>query len=158
MIDLADPDSYTNGIPHAAFRELRRHDPVAWQPEPRGRGFWAITRYQDVLTVLKAPQLFSSWRGGALLDDPPAEFLEKLRENMLNRDPPDHTRMRKLVNHVFSPKRITALEHKITEHARILVDRVRDRGACDFATDIAGEMPLFVICEILGVPQADRSR
>ena len=156
MIDLASPDTYATGIPHAAFRELRRTQPVAWQPELQGKGFWAITRYQDILTVLKAPQLFSSWRGGALLEDPPAEFLEKLRENMLNRDPPDHTRMRKLVNHVFSPKRITALEQKIVEHARILVDRVRERGACDFATDVAGEMPLFVICEILGVPPEDR--
>lgn len=156
MLDLASPDTYANGIPHAVFRELRATNPVSWQREERGRGFWAVTRYQDVLTVLKAPQLFSSWRGGALLEDPPAEFLEKLRQNMLNRDPPDHTRMRKLVNHVFSPKRVTALETAIIAHAKVLVDRVRERGTCDFATDVAGEMPLFVICEILGVPVEDR--
>jgi cytochrome P450 len=156
VIDLANPDTYAQGVPHEVFRHLRQHDPVAWNPEPGGRGFWAVTRYRDVLEVLKNPAVYSSWRGGALLADPPPQFLEKLRENMLNRDPPDHTRLRKLVNHVFSPKRVTALERAIVAHAKELVARVRERGECDFATEIAGAMPLFVICEILGVPHEDR--
>jgi cytochrome P450 len=156
VIDLANPDTYAQGVPHEVFRHLRQHDPVAWNPEPGGRGFWAVTRYRDVLEVLKNPTVYSSWRGGALLADPPPQFLEKLRENMLNRDPPDHTRLRKLVNHVFSPKRVTALERAIVAHAKELVARVRERGECDFATEIAGAMPLFVICEILGVPHEDR--
>ena len=158
MIDLADPDLYAQEFPHDLFRELRATTPVLWQPEARGKGFWAVTRYADIMTVLKAPGLYSSWRGGALIDDPPPEFLEKLRQNMLNRDPPDHTRLRKLVNHVFSPKRIVILEERIAAHARALVDRVIGRGECDFAVEIAGEMPLFVICEILGVPETDRER
>jgi cytochrome P450 len=66
--------------------------------------------------------------------------------------------MRRLVNHAFSPKRLAALEDHIAEHARVLVDRVIERGRCDFATEIAGEMPLSVICEILGVPLEDRQR
>jgi cytochrome P450 len=155
-MDLANPDTYATGIPYEELARLRREEPVSWQAEPRGRGFWAVTRYHDILAVLKTPAVFSSWRGGALLEDPPPEFLAKLRENMLNRDPPDHTKLRKLVNHVFSPKRIGALEEKIATHARALVERVSDRGACDFATDVAGEMPLYVICEILGIPEADR--
>lgn len=158
MIDLGSPDTYATGIPHEEFRRLRREEPVSWQPEPNGPGFWAITRYDDVLTVLKSPLLFSSYRGGALLDDPPPEFLAKLRENMLNRDPPDHTKLRKLTNHVFSPKRIVLLEQRVIAHARELVDAVIDRRACDFAADVAGKMPLFVICEILGVPVEDRQR
>jgi cytochrome P450 len=156
VLDLANPDSYAEGVPYGEFARLRREAPVSWQPEARGTGFWAVTRYQDIQTVLKTPAVYSSWRGGALLEDPPPEFLAKLRENMLNRDPPDHTKLRKLVNHVFSPKRIGLLEAKVAEHARFLVDRVRDAGACDFATDVAGEMPLFLICEILGIPDADR--
>lgn len=156
MADLADPDLYANDFPHAVFRQLRLHDPVSWQPEANGTGFWAVTRYDDVVSVLKAPSSFSAWKGGVLLDDPPPDFLAKLRESMMNRDPPDHTRLRKLVNHVFSPKRITLLEAAISRHAAELVDAVRERGACDFATDIAGAMPLFVICEILGVPVEDR--
>ena len=155
-VDLADPATYAAGIPHDVFRHLREHEPVAWQPEPGGRGFWAVTRYADVVSVLRQPALFSSWRGGALLADPPPEFLEKLRENMLNRDPPDHTILRRLVSRAFSPRRIEQLEQRIAEHAAVLVDRVISRGACDFATEVAGEMPLFVICEILGVPEADR--
>jgi cholest-4-en-3-one 26-monooxygenase len=158
VLDLGSPQTYANGIPHDEFRRLRREDPVSWQPEPHGPGFWAVTRYADVLTVLKSPVMFSSYRGGALLEDPPPEFLAKLRENMLNRDPPDHTRLRKLTNHVFSPKRITLLEQRVAGYAKQLVDDVIDRGACDFATDVAGKMPLFVICEILGVPMEDRAR
>jgi cholest-4-en-3-one 26-monooxygenase len=157
-MDLSDPDSYAAGIPHAHFRELRMHDPVSWQPERGGRGFWAVTRYHDVVGVLKTPRIFSSWLGGALLADPPPAFLEKLREGMLNRDPPEHTQLRRLVNKAFSPRRIEQLEAQIASHARELVARVRARGACDFATEVAGEMPLFVICEILGVPHEDRGR
>ena len=155
-IDLTDPDTYVGGIPHAIFRHLRTHDPVSWRKEPGGPGFWAVTRHEDVLAVLRAPAIYSSWRGGTLLADPPAEFLEKLRENMLNRDPPDHTVMRRLVNNAFHPRRVAALEAHIIDQARILVDRVRDRGECDFATEIAGQIPLDVICEILGVPVEDR--
>lgn len=157
-IDLADPDTYSGGMPHDEFRRLRAHDPVSWQPEAGGRGFWAVTRYHDVVSVLRTPKVFSSWRGGVLLADPPAEFLEKLRENMLNRDPPDHTALRRLVNKAFSPRRIEQLEGRIASHAIQLVSAVKDAGRCDFATQIAGEMPLFVICEILGVPLADRKR
>ncbi len=156
MVDLTDPDTYAAGIPHEVFRELRRDAPVSRQTDHRRRPYWAVTRYDDVMTVARKPTVFSSWRGGVLLDDPPPEFLDKLRENMLNRDPPDHTRMRRLVNQAFSPRRIAALEARIAEHARVLVDRALPAGACDFAVDIAGEMPLFVICEILGVPLADR--
>jgi cholest-4-en-3-one 26-monooxygenase len=155
-LDLADPDTYTNGVPYDHFRYLRTNDPVSWQREPDGPGFWAVTRYADVLHVLRTPAVYSSWRGGTLLPDPPAEFLEKLRQNMLNRDPPDHTVMRRLVSKAFHPRRLTLLEAGIAEHARVLVGRVVSRGECDFATEIAGEMPLFVICEILGVPVEDR--
>jgi len=155
-LDLADPDTYTRGIPHDEFRRLRASEPVSWQPEQQGRGFWAVTRYRDVMAVLRTPKLFSSWRGGVLLPDPPAEFLEKLRENMLNRDPPDHTALRRLVNRAFSPRRIEQLEQRIAAHAQDLVAAVKHEGHCDFATQIAGEMPLFVICEILGVPKSDR--
>ncbi|HSK00694.1 MAG TPA: cytochrome P450 [Kofleriaceae bacterium] len=151
-IDLTDPDSYAGGIPHDVFRWLRAHDPVSW----RATGYWAVTRHADVTAVLRAPTVFSSWRGGVLVEDPPPEFLAKLRQNVLNRDPPDHTAMRRLLNHAFSPKQIAVLEDRIAAYARELVGRVREQSGCDFATEVAGEMPLFVICEILGVPHEDR--
>lgn len=157
MIDLASPETYANGIPHDEFRRLRDTHPVAWHPEKNGTGFWAVTRYADIVKVLRTPDVFSSHRGGCRLEDLPPEFLAKVRENMMNSDPPQHTRLRKLTNHVFSPKRVGALEHRIIEHARRLVDRLIGRTSCDFAAEVAGEMPLFVICEILGIPEADRA-
>lgn len=158
MIDLASPETYAAGIPHAEFRRLRAEEPVSWQPELNGPGFWAVTRYADLVHVLRTPSLFSSHRGGCRLEDVPPEFLEKIRENMMNSDPPHHTKLRKLTNHVFSPKRIGLLEQRIAGYARSLVDRAFESGRCDFASDIAGALPLFVICEILGVPETDRLR
>jgi cholest-4-en-3-one 26-monooxygenase len=155
-VDLADPDTYARGMPYDVFRRLRAESPVSWQPEPRGPGYWAVTRHRDVVAVLRNWSLFSSWRGGALLADPPPEFLVKLREGIMHRDPPDHTRLRALVTQAFNPRRVAALEARVAHQARVLVDRVRSAGRCDFATDIAGEIPLFMICEILGVPDGDR--
>jgi cytochrome P450 len=156
-VDLTDPNLYSLGFPHDVFRELRATSPVSWQTPSSGPGYWAVTRYADVISVLKTPKIFSSWLGGPLLNDPPPQFLDKLRESMLTRDPPDHTMLRRLVNKAFSPRRIEQLDDKIARHARVLVDRVRGTAGCDFATQIAGEMPLFVICEILGVPYGDRA-
>jgi cytochrome P450 len=155
-VDLSDPDTYMHGIPHELFARLRAEAPVAWQRERQGRGFWAVTRYHDVQAVLRNPAVFSSWRGGALLADPPPEFLEKLREGMLNRDPPDHTQLRALVSRAFHPRRVGELEQRVAERARLVIDQVRGASRCDFATEVAGDMPMFVICEILGVPHADR--
>ena len=156
MLDLSDPDTYTHGMPHDAFRALRETDPVAWCAERDGRGFWAVTRYHDVVAVLRTPQVFSSWRGGVLLADPPPEFLARLRESLMNRDPPDHTQLRRLVNRPLSPRRLEQLEGRVAAHAAELVARVRGQGTCDFITAIAEDMPLFMICEILGVPHEDR--
>ncbi len=155
-VDLASPDLYTNGIPHDVFRELRASDPVSWRTAPDGSGFWAVTRYHDVIQVLRNPATFSSWRGGVLLEDPPPAFLDKLRESMMNRDPPDHTWLRRLVNKALNPRRIAQLDATVARHARDIIARVRERGSCDFALDVAEEMPLFMISEILGVPQEDR--
>ncbi|MEO8548617.1 MAG: cytochrome P450, partial [Kofleriaceae bacterium] len=110
------------------------------------------------MTVLKTPRTFSSWRGGALLADPPPAFLAKLREGMLNRDPPDHTTLRRLVNRAFSPRQVEKLDHRIAAHARALVAQLGPSGETDFAATVAGEMPLFVICEILGIPRDDRAQ
>lgn len=152
-IDLASPDLYTSGFPHDVFRSLRERDPVSWRPQ----GFWAVTRHADAQTVLRTPATYSSWRGSVLLEDPPPQLLVRLRESMMNSDPPDHTWLRRLVNKAtLNPRRIAQLEGRIAECANRLVAAVRDRGRCDVAEDIAEEMPLFMISEILGVPLEDR--
>lgn len=152
-LDLADPDTYMKGFPHAAFRELRASDPVSW----REQRFWAITRYHDSVSVLRAPSIFSSWRGSVLLADPPPAFLDQLRQSMMNSDPPQHTWLRRTVNKALNPRQIEKLDAKVSLHAHELIARVAAQGGCDFATEVAEEMPLFMISEILGVPEADRS-
>ena len=109
-IDLASPDTYTNGVPHEVFRGLRAEAPVAWQAEPKGRGYWSVVRHQDCAFVLRRPDLYSSWRGGALLADPPPAFLERLRGGMMHRDPPGHTALRGLVAQTFHPRRVAELD------------------------------------------------
>jgi cholest-4-en-3-one 26-monooxygenase len=157
-VDLASPATYSGGVPHEAFRWLRANDPVSWRTDPSGKGYWAITRHRDVVEVLRDPATYSAWRGGVTMYDQPPETLAKVRENLHNRDPPDHTRLRRLVNKAFSPRRVQQLEERIAAYARDIVGRVAPRGECDFVTEVAGEMPLFVICEILGVPTDDRTR
>ena len=156
-VDLADPDVYTSGVPHEAFRRLRAEAPVSWQPESAGTGYWAVTRHADATTVLRRPEVYSSWRGGALLADPPERFLGRLRESMMHSDPPDHTRLRALAKHAFAPRRLARTEDRVARRARSLVEAVRAAGGCDYATDVAGQMPLFAICDMVGVPVEDRA-
>jgi cholest-4-en-3-one 26-monooxygenase len=157
-VNLSDPETYRSGMPYEAFRQLRHQDPVSWREDNTGEKYWAVTRYHDVVAVLHNPQYFSSWRKGSLIADPPPHFLEKMREGMLHRDPPGHTALRRPANKAFTPKRIAHLEQRIAHHATFLIDRMLEREECDFAKEIAAEMPVFVICEILGVPLEDRQR
>uniref|UniRef100_UPI00407474F8 CYP125MRCA n=1 Tax=synthetic construct TaxID=32630 RepID=UPI00407474F8 len=163
-IDLTDPDVYNRGVPHEQFAWLRRNEPVYWHPEPPpdtdGEGYWAVTRHADVVAVSRDPEIFSSQQGGTMIQDADAapEELEKQRMMMLNMDPPQHTRLRKLVSKGFTPRMIAKLEDKIRERAKQIVDEAIEKGECDFVADIAAELPLQVIAELIGVPQEDRQR
>jgi cytochrome P450 len=155
--DLSSPDTFAHGIPHETFRRMRETAPVAWHPDSvHGGGFWAVTRYDDVWRVSLDPKTFSSARGSALIQPFTEEELVPQREIMLNMDPPRHTKYRRLVNMGFSPKVLNRAETHIRERARAIVDEVAGRGRCDFVTDVAAELPLQVIVEMLGVPQEDR--
>src|SRR4051812_15795984 len=151
-VDLADHRSFVDAVPHEYFARLRREDPVHWHEEPDGPGFWVLTRYADVVTVNRDAATFSSHRGGALLPTMPPEQLAQQQLMMLNMDPPQHTRLRKLVNKGFTPRMVSALEPHIREVANQIIDTVIEKGHCDFVTDIAAEMPLQVIAELLGWP------
>src|SRR5262249_23514525 len=136
---------------------LRAHDPVHWHAEPNGPGFWAVTRYDDVVQVSRDAATFSSWAGGTMLADTP-EALHVLRLMMLNMDPPQHTKLHALVNKGFTPRMVTGLEGRIRELARQIVDAVAPRGSCDFVRDVAGELPSYVIAELVGIPLDDGRR
>jgi len=153
-IDLLGLASFSHGQPHDQFRWLRANDPVYWHEEPDGCGFWAVTRHQDVCTVSRDPQ-YSSYAGGIAINDMDPDGLAASRNMMLFMDPPQHTRYRMLVSQQFIPRSARALRSRIEELARRIVDRVIDRGECDLVSQIAGELPSYVIAELMGIPLED---
>jgi cytochrome P450 len=158
MIDLLDLAHYADGPPHALFRRLRAEDPVHWHAERDGPGFWAVTRHADVVRVSRDPATFSSFAGGTMIADAPPAQLAMLRLMMLNMDPPQHTALRLLINRGFTPSAVARLHERIGGLARQIVDAVAARGACDFVVDVAGELPSYVIAELVGIPLADGRR
>jgi cholest-4-en-3-one 26-monooxygenase len=167
-INLLDPDIFTKGVPHAWFTYLRANAPVYKHPEPDGPGFWVISKHEDVALVGRDAKTFSSAaeRGGVVgLEEPPPEMREELENNaaftgnmMLYMDPPRHTLYRKIVGDGFRPRMIWALEQKIRERAVHILDDAIAKGECDFVVDVAAELPLQAIAELLGVPMEDRHK
>jgi cholest-4-en-3-one 26-monooxygenase len=155
-VDLFDPDAYVDGVPYETFGLLRREAPVYRHPRADGPPFWAVTRYHDVVAVSRDFATFSSERRGALLREPPEEALETQRLMMLNMDPPRHSKLRGLVNKGFTPRTVRLLTPPIRRMCVQIVDAVCERGQCDFVTQVAAELPLQVIAELLGIPPADR--
>lgn len=161
--DLASPALYSGGLPLELLSELRRTSPVVWVDEPAtdgfagGPGFWAVLRHADVSYVSRHPQEFSSWRGTSFLRDPRPSDVKALRRMMLNMDPPEHGSLRRIVNKAFTPRAIRRqLAASIDRHATAVIDAVCERGEIDFLADVAAEMPLLVLADVLGVPSEDR--
>ena len=161
-IDLLDPDRFVAQEHHEMFEVLRREAPVFWHEEPGGPGFWNITRYDDLVEVNRQPELFSSELGGISIFDmgrvDGSESMDMRGAVMIMTDPPKHTRYRRLVNKGFTPRMIGIIEQHLRRRAVTIVDNVIERGECDFVVDIAAELPLQAIAEIMGVPQEDRFR
>ena len=162
-INLLDRDRFAQGVPHEWFTFLRNNAPVYHHDEPNGPGFWAITKYDDVVAVGRDGATFSSdgKRGGVVLleeqpDDAPG--FEGEGNLMLTMDAPEHTRYRKLVNRGFTPRQMRMLEPHIREMTAKIVDEVIEQGGCDYVVDVAAELPLQVIAEMLGVPMEDRHK
>ncbi|MDH3753888.1 MAG: cytochrome P450 [Acidimicrobiia bacterium] len=157
-INLLDLDRFTALEHHEMFATLRRDAPVFWHEEPDGPGFWNITRHADLVEVNREPELFSSEVGGISIFDPdPADDGMDMRGmQMLYTDPPKHTRYRRLVNKGFTPRMIGLIERYLEHRAVVIIDNVIELGSCDFVEDIAAELPLQAIAEIMGVPQEDR--
>jgi cytochrome P450 len=164
-LSLFDPDTYRAGPPHAYLGRLRREAPVCWHEKPGPEvktnstmetGYWVLAKYQDVIDVSRNPHLFSSYVGTSFLMDPPATELPGLQAMLINMDPPGHVKYRRLVQRGFTPKMVAQLEPRIRAHARRIVDNVARKGHCDFVNHIACELPLVLICELMGVPDEDR--
>src|SRR5687767_4494642 len=161
-IDLLDFDRFQRGEHHEMFRRLRAENPVSWHDVPDGRGFWNLVKHADVVEVNRDSERFSSEVGGVSILDP--EEIESTRGSfndtrgvmMLTMDPPKHTRYRLLVNKGFTPRMIGLLEQYLRHRSTLIVDNIIERGSCDFVEDLASELPLQAIADIMGVPQEDR--
>ncbi|ORT60447.1 cytochrome P450 [Streptomyces sp. CB03238] len=167
--DFTDPDLLQARVPLPEFAEMRRTAPVWWCAQPRGisgfddEGYWAVTRHADVKYVSTHPELFSSNTNTAII-----RFNERISRDqidaqkliMLNMDPPEHTRVRQIVQRGFTPRAIRSLENALRDRARSIVrtatENAGDDGSFDFVTNIAVELPLQAIAELIGVPQEDR--
>ncbi|WP_405684142.1 cytochrome P450 [Streptomyces sp. NBC_01387] len=165
--DVFDPRQYARGIPHDRYRHLRDHHPVAWQEEPEvlgwpaGPGFWAVTRHEDAVRVLKDFSTYSSHLGATQIRDPDPEDLPFIRRMVLNQDPPHHRRLRTLVSRAFTPKRVDRFETAVRERARSLLTRALAEaqatdGTCDLVTQVTDDYALLNLTDLLGVPDTDR--
>lgn len=169
-LNLADPDTFENGPPMEYFSVLRREAPVHWNPAPENdcdhpmairRGYFALTRHADIVHVSRDPKLFSARVGSNLLsdlDEEEEDHLSALQSLLINMDPPDHAKYRRFFLPGFTRRKVVELEPTIRAHARRVVDAVADKSECDFVADLAKELPLLLICELMGVPENDRHR
>ncbi len=158
--NLYDPKTYLNGIPHEALTKLRNECPVYFheREEPGGRGFWLITRYEDIVYISKNPGLFSSARGGTNIPDYEEEDLSQIQLLMVNMDPPQHRKFRNLVRRGFTPRRVRVMTDKIRTTVTNILDSVEGEVRIDFVRRIAAELPLIVIADLIGIPQEDRGK
>ena len=151
--DIVDPEIYVHGVPHATFQRLRDEDPVSWWHEKNGSGFWAITRYADILTASHNTQVFSSARGIRLEEMSEEEL--RARRTMMEMDPPEHTNYRRMVQPPFSNREVMAVEEGIRLLARAVVEGLYGRSEFDFVDAIARQLPMRMLGKMLGIPDSD---
>ena len=152
-VDLSSQDAFNEGAPYATFARMRRDDPVAWCEEERGRGFWSITRYADILRLNKDFKTLSSARGIRMEDQSEDEY--EARKTFQETDPPTHTHFRMLMNHAFSRGEVAKFEQRIREITDDLLNKALERGELDATREIARQLPMRMLGQILGVPEED---
>ena len=160
-INLLDLDRFQRLEHYEMFDRLRAEAPVSWHDYPNAKGFWNVVQHKDLVTVNRDTSTFSSETGGISIltpDEFPGEGNGQDPRGlmMLYMDPPKHTRYRLLVNKGFTPRMIGLIEKYLEHRAILIVDNIIERGSCDFVVDLASELPLQAIAEIMGVPQEDR--
>ena len=159
-INLADPDNYVGGVPFEWLKELRAEQPVFWQATDafENGGYWAITKHKDLDFISKNPLLFSSEQRTCMLQDIDADQLAMQQSTLINMDPPGHIQHRRIIRKAFVPKVVDSYHARFKEVAKEIVDRVAAKGECEFVEDVAAELPLIAICELMGVPIEHRHK
>jgi methyl-branched lipid omega-hydroxylase len=166
-IDLSSIDFWLTGEDHreASFATLRREAPVSFFPEaempgwPTGPGYWALTRYDDIVEASRRPDIFRSGRGTNIPDLP--QEISEFFGSMINMDDPKHARLRGIVQKGFTPRMVAQVEGYVRDKASALVDRALEQhpdGQCDFVEAFAAPLPLQIICEMMGIPAEDEAR
>ncbi len=165
--DFTDPDLYATRLPLEEFAELRRTAPVWWNPQPhntagfRDDGYWVVSRLEDVKAVSRDSELFSSREKTAIIrfdENMTDDSLDANRLVLLNMDAPQHTKLRRIVSKGFTPRSIAKLEDTLRDRAEKIVSEAKKKGSGDFVVDVACELPLQAIAELIGIPQEDRMK
>ena len=167
QIDLSDLEFWALpwDVREGAFLTLRQHDPMAFFAEPDpgeaspllpppGPGYRALTRHAEVSEVSRHPELYRSGPGAVSILDLPSEMVEYF-SGMISTDNPRHARLRRIVSAAFSPRMVRSVEEGIQQVADRVIDRVAALGGCDFVTEVAAPLPLTVICDMMGIAEAD---
>ena len=164
-VDLSDPESFRHGPPMAALNHIRDAAPVSWHEERAESepGFWAVTGYEEVMRVDGDPETFSSQRGGILMASGPPEVRHPLlyrasMDAMINMDAPWHLQLRREHMPYFTQRYLAELKTKVSAETTRLLDAMAPLGSCDLVEHLSSRLPLFTLCEILGVPEPDRER
>ena len=159
VFDLTAPETYSGGMPRETFSYLRNSEPVYWHEDPaQNRGFWTITRQRDLDFISKNPLLFSSELETCFLHEQDADMLAMMRLQIINMDPPKHIKYRRLVRNAFTPRVVDSYEARFRDIASDILNKAVIGGQCEFVEDIAAELPLIAICELMGVPLDKRRR
>ena len=154
LVDITSHDTFVEGVPHETFKWLRANDPVHWTEETDGgRGFWSVTRYDDVLNVSRNSEIFSS-RLGIRLEDMDDEETEA-RRTLMEMDAPEHTQLRRLVSRPFSPKSVAEYEDSVREIAVEIIEKLRGQEEFDFVQAVSRELPMRMLGRLLGLPAED---
>jgi cytochrome P450 len=158
-INPASFDFWLRDDVHGALARLRHERPVAWHQHPdSGRGFWSLTRYDDVAAATRDWETFSSASGIQVMTDPEDMQRTAAIRSMISTDPPKHTKLRAVVNRGFTPKMVARAEASVRHRAREIVDAIAPKGEIEFVADVAAVLPVAIICDMMGVPEADRPR
>jgi cholest-4-en-3-one 26-monooxygenase len=163
--DFTDPDVLVQGIPVTEFAELRKTAPVWWNEQSDSvfddGGYWVISRHEDIKTISRDGDLWSTNRKGAVMrlpDGVTAEQMDVTKALLINHDAPEHTRLRKIVSRLFTPRAVATLEEKLAVAAGEIVRAAKEKESGDFVADIAMGLPLLAIADLLGVPESDREK
>jgi cytochrome P450 len=154
-IDLSDHDAFVEAVPHEWFTTLRHEDPVHFNEERDGPGFWAVTRYEDIRYVHRTPEIYSSEIGGTSLEDLEPEHIEA-RKSMIDMDPPRHDELRGMLARRFTPRAVGVWEERVRAVAEEVLDHALEQEEIDFVAAISSEIPMQVFAGILGVPLDER--